>query len=125
MENNINNTPDVQENVNAVAQEQNNTAVVEEVKTEPVKEQKQKPVKVNKVKTQEKKKPKKEKQPSKIATSLKETRSELKKVTWPTFGQVVKRTGVVLAVVVVFTLVIAAIDGGLGWLYRLLLSVLK
>ena len=37
MENNINNTPDVQENVNAVAQEQNNTAVVEEVKTEPVK----------------------------------------------------------------------------------------
>lgn len=33
---------------------------------------------------------------------MKEVFSELKKVTWPTFPKVIKNTGVVLAVVLVF-----------------------
>lgn len=43
-------------------------------------------------------KPKEKKQRGK---AFKETFSELKKVTWPSFGEVVKQTGIVLAVVLV------------------------
>ena len=82
MADNVNETPNAQENAVELTQAQTTATVVEEVKAEPAKiETKQNPAKVNKDKTQEKKKIKKDKKPSKIATSLKETRSELKKVT--------------------------------------------
>lgn len=104
-------TVPVVENANANEQKAVETVVespkADKTKVKPKKEKKQK-----------------DKKPSKIGTKLKETKSELKKVTWPTFGQVVKRTGVVLAVVIIFTLVVFGIDSLLGWLYRLLLSAL-
>ncbi|MBQ3214125.1 MAG: preprotein translocase subunit SecE [Clostridia bacterium] len=53
---------------------------------------------------------------------LKEAWSELKKVTWPTFATVVKKTGVVILVVLIFTVVIFGIDYLLGLLYNLFLS---
>lgn len=40
----------------------------------------------------------------------KEMTSELKKVTWPTFGKVCQKTSVVLAVVIFFFLVLLGID---------------
>jgi preprotein translocase SecE subunit len=46
--------------------------------------------------------------------------SELKKVIWPSFGEVVKKTGVVLVVVLVFAVVIFGIDYCLGLLVNLL-----
>ncbi len=64
-------------------------------------------------------KPKEKKQRGK---AIKETFSEIKKVTWPSFGEVVKQTGIVLAVVVVFLLVLIAFDSGLGALYNLLVT---
>lgn len=57
-----------------------------------------------------KKKKEKNKKPNKVAKALKDTGSELKKVTWPKFGEVVKQTGVVLVVVIVFALVLLGID---------------
>ena len=39
--------------------------------------------------------------------------SELKKVTWPGFSKVVKQTGIVLGVVLVFLVVLTGIDYGL------------
>ncbi len=66
----------------------------------------------------------KAKKPNKIAQSIKETNSELKKVSWPTFKNVVKQTGVVLAVVVIFAVVLFGIDRLLGWLYSLLISLI-
>ena len=71
---------------------------------------------------QDKKKDKKEKGQNKVAKKTKETFSELKKVSWPTFGQVVKKTGVVLAVVIIFTVVLFGIDYLLGLLFDLLTS---
>ena len=65
-----------------------------------------------------KKKPQKEK--GKLKRKAKETMSEIKKVTWPTFGEVCKKTGVVLVVVLVFALVVFGIDVGLGALIGLL-----
>lgn len=51
---------------------------------------------------------------------FKETFSELKKVTWPSFLTVVKQTGVVLLVTVIFLVVLIAIDQGLSYLFLLL-----
>ncbi|MCI7003346.1 MAG: preprotein translocase subunit SecE [Eubacteriales bacterium] len=70
------------------------------------------------VKPTDNKKDKKDK--VKKAGKAKATVSELKKVTWPTFGKVVKQTLVVLSVTFVFLLVVIGIDQLLYLLYNLL-----
>ena len=45
-----------------------------------------------------------------MGRKLKETFSELKRVTWPSFPKVVKATCVVLVVVLVFTVFVTAIN---------------
>lgn len=67
-------------------------------------------------------KPKEKKQRGK---AIKETFSELKKVTWPSFGEVVKQTGIVLVVVLAFLVVLIGFDTGLGKLYDLLVTGLN
>ncbi len=69
-----------------------------------------------------KKNKKKEKKGSKIAKKTKETVSELKKVTWPSFGDVAKKTGVVVAFVLIFGLLIFGVDALLGLLVKLLVG---
>ena len=51
---------------------------------------------------------------------IKDVFSELKKVSWPTFGKVVKQTGVVIAVVLIFLVFITAFDFGLFNLLKLI-----
>lgn len=46
--------------------------------------------------------------------------SELKKVSWPPFSTVVKNTGIVLAVVLFFTIIIGVADFGLAQALRAL-----
>jgi len=53
---------------------------------------------------------------------LKETRQELKRVTWPTGKELFKNTGVVLAVVVSFTIIVWGLDTGLSWLLSLIVK---
>mgnify|MGYP000006708134 FL=1 len=55
-----------------------------------------------------------------LGKKCKEMFAELKKVSWPSFGKVVKHTGVVLAVVAIFLVVFALIDWGLSALLQLL-----
>lgn len=55
-----------------------------------------------------------------LAKKAKDTFSELKKVTWPSFADVCKKTGVVLVVVLIFAVVIFGIDYCLGLLMGLL-----
>ena len=85
---------------------------VEEVKVEqPAKtEEKVEKVKEEPKKAEKPKKKKKDKKPSKMAKRLKETSSELKKVTWPKFTTVLKQPGVVLAVTAAFLLVVFGLD---------------
>ena len=45
--------------------------------------------------------------------------AELKKVTWPSFKTVVKSTGVIIAVVLVFTVALFGIETLLGLLFDL------
>lgn len=60
------------------------------------------------------------KQKVKKAGKVKETVSELKKVTWPSFSKVVKQTVVVLSVTLIFLLVVIGIDQLLYLLYNLI-----
>lgn len=66
------------------------------------------------------KKDKKPKEKGKFKRKARETMSELKKVTWPSFGEVCKKTGIVLSVVVAFGLVLFGLDALLGFLFGLL-----
>ncbi|MDE6850050.1 MAG: preprotein translocase subunit SecE [Clostridia bacterium] len=68
----------------------------------------------------------KEKKPNifvRMGRKLKETFSELKRVTWPTFPKVLKATGVVLVVVLVFLVVVTGINQGLHKLLELITKV--
>jgi preprotein translocase, secE subunit len=83
-------------------------------KSAPVKAEKEKPAK------------KANKKPNifkRMGRALKEGFMEIKKVTWPSFGKVVRQTGVVLAVCLFFLVVLAAMDLGLGELMKLLTSI--
>lgn len=51
---------------------------------------------------------------------IKETGSELKKVSWPSFKEVMKKTGVVIAVVLFFAVILFAFDYLLSVLYNLM-----
>ena len=54
-----------------------------------------------------------------MGRKLKETFSELKRVTWPTFPKVLRGTGVVLVVVLAFLVVVTGINYGLQALLKL------
>ena len=56
---------------------------------------------------------------------IKDTFSEIKKVTWPTLPAVVKNTCVVLVVVLAFTVVVTGINYGLQALFNLVTSIGK
>ena len=51
---------------------------------------------------------------------FKETKAELKKVTWPSFKTVLKNTGIVLLVVLFFGLIILGSDYLFAWLLSLI-----
>jgi preprotein translocase subunit SecE len=57
-----------------------------------------------------------------LGKRTKDTFGELKKVNWPSFKTVVKNTGVVLLVVVAFTVVIFGADMLFTFLYNLLVG---
>jgi len=48
--------------------------------------------------------------------------SELKKVTWPTFGQTLKQTGVVIAFVLMFVVILLGVNALFGWLFDLIIT---
>ena len=69
-----------------------------------------------------KKDKKKDKKPGffkRMGMKAKDIFSELRKVNWPTFAKVVKKTGIVLAVVLAFLVVIFAFDTALLELLKL------
>ena len=84
------------------AEEKENNKKVVEVKAKDVAKNKKKKDKV--------------KQPNKVAKALKDTGNELKKVSWPKFKDVVRQTGIVLVVVLVFALVLFGFDRLCSWL---------
>ncbi|MBE5739674.1 MAG: preprotein translocase subunit SecE [Clostridiales bacterium] len=55
-----------------------------------------------------------------VGAKCKETFSELKRVTWPSFTTVLKTTGVVLVIVAVFLIVVTGVDQLLTFLLNLI-----
>jgi len=93
---------------------------IEETKNEDVSVKNEKVQSKEKENKKDKKNKKKEKKQGGLGKKTKETMSELKKVTWPTFGEVVKKTGVVVAFVLIFGLFFYGVNALLGWLVTLL-----
>lgn len=58
-----------------------------------------------------------------MGRKFKETFSELKRVTWPSFGKALKATGVVLAIVLVFIVVVTGVNYGFSELLKFLTSL--
>ncbi|MGN1077399.1 MAG: preprotein translocase subunit SecE, partial [Candidatus Gallimonas sp.] len=58
-----------------------------------------------------------------MGRKLKETFSELKRVTWPTFGKALKATGVVIVIVLIFTIVVTGVNKGFSELLQLISSL--
>ena len=58
-----------------------------------------------------------------MGKKFKETFSELKRVTWPTFPKVVKTTCVVLVVVLAFAVIVTGINVGLQELFKLITTI--
>ena len=76
-----------------------------------------------KAKQKDKKKAEREKKPNifrRMGGGIRGIWAELKKVRWPTFAHAVAQTGVVLGVVVIFSIIVFGIDFGLGQLHQLL-----
>lgn len=96
-----------------------------EVLTEVSKKEMKKQTKANEAKAskQSKTSKKKAKADKPKRNRVKETFSELKKVSWPSFKQACKQTGTVLVVVAVFMLVILGIDSLLSWIINLIVNI--
>ena len=58
-----------------------------------------------------------------VARYLKEVRSEMSKVIWPTREQTVNLTGIVLAVMIAMSIFLGVLDYAFGGLIQLLISV--
>lgn len=126
--------PAVNEAVDTVNQEQSSASQSENVELAPSQSNKKEGKKAkkeeatvsqkDKQKADKAKADKKKKANGKEKVSLRrktrETFAELKKVTWPSFADVCKKTGVVLVVVLIFAVIIFGIDFGLGKLMGLL-----
>ena len=65
------------------------------------------------------KKAKKKKERQGLGKKIKDTTGELKKVSWPGFKEVVKKTGVVFAVVIFFGAILLGFDFLMSLLYKL------
>jgi preprotein translocase SecE subunit len=77
---------------------------------------------INENKKETKKVKDKNKKPNffqRTGAKIKDTFSELKKVSWPTFAKILKQTGIVLVVVLIFLVVITGFDYGLLQLLKL------
>ena len=58
-----------------------------------------------------------------IQRYVRETTGELRKVSWPTWPEARRLTGLVLLVMVIMGIFLAGVDFGAGWLLDLVLGV--
>ena len=57
------------------------------------------------------------KKAGKIGKFFKETKAELKKVTWPTKNQLFHNTGIILVFIIIFTIILSLLDFGFQQLF--------
>ncbi|MCC8160805.1 MAG: preprotein translocase subunit SecE [Oscillospiraceae bacterium] len=55
---------------------------------------------------------------------FKETKAELKKVTWPTKEQLIHNTGVIIVFIIIVTIILSVLDVAFAELFQLLTNIL-
>lgn len=60
---------------------------------------------------------------AKLTKYLKETKSELKKVTWPSKDQIKNNTGIIIVFIILVAIFLSICDFGFGWLRQAFLNI--
>lgn len=55
---------------------------------------------------------------------FKETKAELKKVTWPTKDQLIHNTGIIITFIILITIILSVLDVAFAKLFQILTNVL-
>ena len=55
---------------------------------------------------------------------FKDTKAELKKVTWPTKDQLIHNTGVIIVFIIIVTIILSVLDTAFGELFKALSGIL-
>ena len=55
---------------------------------------------------------------------FKDTKAELKKVTWPTKDQLIHNTGVIIVFIIIVTIILSVLDIAFGELFKALSGIL-
>lgn len=55
---------------------------------------------------------------------FKETKAELKKVTWPTKEQLIHNTGIIITFIIIITIILSVLDVAFAKLFQVLTNVL-
>lgn len=55
---------------------------------------------------------------------FKETKAELKKVTWPTKDQLIHNTGIIITFIILITVILSVLDVAFAKLFQILTNVL-
>ena len=61
---------------------------------------------------------------SRLVKYFKDTKSELKKVTWPSKDQIIHNTGIILAFIAIVTIILSLLDVGFAKLFQTLTNLL-
>ncbi len=110
------------ENLNQETAEEIVEAAAEEVKTQPAKEEKAPKAKKDKAKA----KSDKDKKPGigkRLSRFFRELKAELKKVSWPTRAETIKKTGIVILCVLIVGVIVWIFDGIANGLVNALLAL--
>ena len=60
---------------------------------------------------------------AKLTKYLKETKSELKKVTWPSKDQIKNNTGIIIVFIIMVAIFLSICEIGFGWLRQAFLNI--
>lgn len=61
---------------------------------------------------------------TRVKRFFKDTKAELKKVTWPTKEQLIHNTGVIITFIIIITVILSVLDVAFAKLFQLLTNIL-
>lgn len=61
---------------------------------------------------------------TRVKKFFRDTKAELKKVTWPTKEQLIHNTGVIIVFIIIITVILSLLDVGFGQLFKMLTNIL-
>ena len=61
---------------------------------------------------------------TRVKKFFRDTKSELKKVTWPTKEQLIHNTGVIIVFIIIITIILSLLDVAFAQLFKMLTNIL-